>query len=147
MRKEIKKTVTSNTIWFIILCLVIITAYLGLSGYIKIKRMQSRDQVGKLLACTENCEKIGIAIELYKDDHQGKFPDKIMKLYPKYMKEIPNCPAAGYDTYSDSYKTERDNELYSFYCKGTYHNTVGTPTDYPRYDSSSGLHIKPEEFN
>ena len=29
---------------------------------------------------------------MYADDHDGRYPDKLNQLTPKYMREIPICP-------------------------------------------------------
>jgi hypothetical protein len=54
--------------------------------------------------CEDNCKKIGTALEMYSTDNSGRYPEKMDYLIPAYLSKIPDCPAAGKDTYSAGYQ-------------------------------------------
>ena len=58
---------------------------------------------GVFTACKSNCKNIGTALEMYSTDWEGKYPSDMASLIPNYLKVIPECPAAGTDTYSRFY--------------------------------------------
>lgn len=59
---------------------------------------------GPFTACRSNLKNIGKALEMYSTDWDGHYPPELSTLVPTYLKEIPLCPGAGLDTYSDSYE-------------------------------------------
>ena len=136
----------SGMIWIIIFVLLVGICYYLFINYM---RYLSRKQHQKYLVCGDNCEKIFEALETYSIDNDGKYPEKLTDLCPKYLKTIPTCPAAGYDTYSDGYQWGTDPACYTFCCKGHHHRKVLTPPnipippDYPRFNSTTGLKMKP----
>ncbi len=99
---------------------------------------------GQFNQCQANCKNIGAALELYKDDNGGQYPNSLSRLTPDYIREIPTCSSAGNDTYSESYVSWTDpphsnNSRYTFYCYGTNHSALGVPMNFPRYTSSGDL--------
>ncbi|MCD4786252.1 MAG: ankyrin repeat domain-containing protein [Candidatus Eremiobacteraeota bacterium] len=92
----------------------------------------------KYTDCAVNCKRIGTALEEYARDHDGKYPEKIEILKGQYLEQIPSCPSAKKNTYSDSYKISSDNELFTFYCSGHHHKNIGIKPNYPQYNSSYG---------
>ena len=143
------KTKYSGVTWIIILIFLLAGSYSLLGGYM---RHQQRMQVRKYLICADNCKKIGTALEAYKDDNDGKYPEKLTDLSPKYLKTIPTCPAAGYDTYSEGYQWGTDPACYTFCCKGHHHKKITVPPDkplppdYPHFNSTTGLSMKPRHY-
>ena len=94
--------------------------------------------------CQSKCRNIGAALELYRGDNEGSYPDSLSRLTPDYISEIPTCPSSGDDTYSESYTSRndsarREDSRYTFYCRGTNHSAVNVPMNFPRYTSSGGL--------
>lgn len=57
-------------------------------------------------ACLENLKSISAAVSMYQCDWAGKYPSDLSRVVPKYLAGIPNCPAAGRDTYSATYKVD-----------------------------------------
>jgi hypothetical protein len=89
--------------------------------------------------CCSNERMLCTALELYSLDNNDQYPDKLNKLVPGYIEQIPVCPAAGADTYSSSYKVSAKRDSYSFYCKGANHTSIGVKPDYPKYSKNQGL--------
>ncbi|MCD4786254.1 MAG: ankyrin repeat domain-containing protein [Candidatus Eremiobacteraeota bacterium] len=88
--------------------------------------------------CIWNCMKIGRALEIYSNDHDGHYPPALSLLLPKYLKSIPTCPAAKTDTYSSTYNTTSNAEAFTFYCMGHHHREVGFEPNFPQYNSING---------
>ena len=57
----------------------------------------------------------------------------------QYLKEMPTCPAAGRDTYSESSWGEFGPAAYTIICGGHHHAGGGQGENYPQYTSSWGL--------
>lgn len=93
---------------------------------------------GQYCACCSFTRDIGVAIDLYKDDN-GYYPANMAMLKPKYLKDIPTCPAAGKDTYSRSYVVSSGAQAFTVYCNGSYHSNMKIPMNYPQYDSHEGM--------
>lgn len=96
---------------------------------------------GQATACISNMKNIGTALEMYSTDNSGHYPDSLTKLTPDYLRIIPTCPAAGKQTYIDSYQVSQNPDAYTFYCIGDNHSDAGIPENHPRYDSSNGIDI------
>gem|GEM_PF-2769770 len=87
--------------------------------------------------CMGNLKRIAVAIELYSVDCCGRYPFSLSALTPVYIPMIPPCPAAGYDTYSSTYRYNPDH--YFFMCSGTHHAEARVPENFPEYDSFRGV--------
>mgnify|MGYP001009339284 CR=1 FL=1 len=72
---------------------------------------------------------------MYSTDYDGRYPKTISLLTPNYLRVIPNCPTAGKDTISASYELGVNLEVFTIYCQGNHHKSVGLPTNYPQYSS------------
>ncbi len=103
---------------------------------------------GRMSGCPSNLKNIGIALEMYSTDNDGRYPERIQALTPNYLKTLPTCPAADRDTYSASYQTgpeapgndERYLDFYRIACQGENHRATRGPGDYPAYDGLRGLY-------
>ena len=91
---------------------------------------------GQHTACKSNLKNIGTACEMWSVDHQGRYPETMAELKPDYLRMIPTCPAAGKDTYSDTYKSKTNPDYYEFHCGGDHH---GSGEAYPNYNAIQGL--------
>lgn len=134
------KNVPVNGAW----ALVIFMFFAWTGIYIASPGLMRARAHGQFTQCQSNCKNIGAALELYKDDNRGQYPDSLSRLTPDYIREIPACSSAGDDTYSESYVSRTDpphsnNSRYTFYCQGTNHSAVNVPMNFPRYTSSGGL--------
>jgi hypothetical protein len=104
---------------------------------------------GHLTACKSNLKNIGTAMEMYSTDWSGKYPvgggSTMTLLTPKYLKVIPECPAAGTSTYRAAFGTDGGynspnfDDYYFIQCSGSNHTVVSVPPGYPQYDGISGL--------
>lgn len=93
--------------------------------------------LGQLTACKSNLKNIATGLEMYSTDFEGKYPDSLAKLSPDYLKVVPDCPAAGSDTYSGSYKVSTSPDTYAFACSGNHHRQPAE--NLPAYNSEEGL--------
>lgn len=100
---------------------------------------------GQLTNCKSNLKNIGTAMEMYSTDYSGKYPTSMALLTPKYLKTIPECPAAGRISYEATfgqgvaYNSNNFQEYYFIECKGDHHANVSVPENYPQYDGIQGL--------
>lgn len=88
--------------------------------------------------CRQNMKHIATACEMYSTDYFGRFPTSLQRLVPKYMLELPICPAAGEDTYSKSFQSASKPDYYTLSCKGGHHRQAGVPVELD-YVHMSGL--------
>lgn len=94
----------------------------------------------KAFRCESNLRNIFIAIELYSADHRGNCPGKLEQLTPDYLFKMPECPAAGKDTYTSSYSLKKDStgEYYILFCSGNNHANAGYGKNFPCYEYKLG---------
>ena len=95
--------------------------------------------------CRSNVFDLANAIGRYADDHHGHCPAKLEDLVPKYLRELPQCPAAKAQMYD--YQLKRGTkpgkgvmvDTFTICCKGYNHTRAEIPADYPRYSSIDGV--------
>ncbi len=105
--------------------------------------VKARSQ-GQLTACKSNQKNLATALEMYSTDYSGYYPKDLKPLISgQYLRQIPTCPAAQADTYSQSYEVATQPDMFSFCCKGEHHRGAGIPADYPRYNAMEGLSERP----
>lgn len=98
-------------------------------------RAKSRSQ---LTGCQSNLRNIGNALEMYNVDYKGRYPADFTVLTPNYIKTIPECPAAGSNTYSSSYAVFTVPDSFEIGCNGNNHGGF-VPANYPQFNSVQGL--------
>lgn len=119
-----------SLIWLV--SAVLLAAWVG--------RVSSPDTVDNLEACRSNLKNIGTAMEMYSTDWSGKYPPKLDMLVPKYLSQIPVCPAAGFVTYRMEYGPNSPHndrgfeDYYYLYCAGEFHEKAGVPVNQPGFD-------------
>lgn len=108
--------------------------------------LEKQNSIKKVGQCFINLSKIAVALENYVEDHDGKLPANLRELVPEYLQEVPHCPAAGTDTYSESFHIiEKESEnpeqprVYVIYCKGFNHKDAGLGNDSPRFEKGRGI--------
>lgn len=100
---------------------------------------------GQLTACKSNLKNIGTGCEMWATDYNGEYPKTLDQLAPDYLLRLPICPAAGEQTYVQSYSSqpakpgEPWSGTYKVYCSGEHHSELGVPANFPQYNSVSGL--------
>lgn len=123
---------------------VVLSPLAGLS--VAIQSTLRRQEQAKAFECRENLALLGRALEAYARDHQGAFPSRLGELSPTYLGDLPRCPAAGADTYSTNYLSDRyekwnsASSFCSVRCQGDYHRKAGWASDEPVYSSETGLY-------
>lgn len=96
-------------------------------------------------SCQQNCKNLSTGLEMYASDHQGHYPGNLSELVTgqfKYLGKIPQCPAAAEDTYSASYRMNREPDRFSLCCSGHHHGNLA-PAQFPSYSSEKGLRFSP----
>lgn len=95
-------------------------------------------------------------MELYSQDHDGKYPLTLTALVPKYLDKMPECnfsrpgsyrlvtgPGVGYNNgelRQDGTRAEPFSHYYLIWCEGDrHHRATGVPVNYPQYDGIRGL--------
>ena len=84
---------------------VLICAYLVVLPYTSWlyegRRARAR---GRVSACMQRLDDIGLGIRGYAAEHDGNWPGSLAQLEPRYMTQIPRCPNASsdLDTYAYS---------------------------------------------
>jgi hypothetical protein len=91
---------------------------------------------GRFTHCCGNLKKIGIALEEYAKQHNGRYPDALPRLTPAYLRKIPHCPVSRNSVYE--YVHSSKPEAYTVYCLGDYHSPMSRRNS-PKYDSIQGL--------
>lgn len=67
-------------------------------------------------ACLRNLKVVTQALESYRQEHSGSFPDQLSQLRPDYLKVLPDCPDSGHDSYSSGYQVSADHRSYTLKC-------------------------------
>ena len=103
--------------------------------------LRAKDQ-GQFTHCKSNLKNLATALEMYSSDNGGRYPKRLEEVTPKYLKELPTCPA-GQSAYSN-YQSSQLPDAFSFSCVGNHHATVlkayGVLSDnFPAYTSERGL--------
>ena len=66
--------------------------------------------------CYCNVENMGWALKRYAAEHKGAYPAQLNALAPRYIKQLPRCPARGAASYAGLYKTSKNMSSYEFGC-------------------------------
>jgi prepilin-type N-terminal cleavage/methylation domain-containing protein len=94
---------------------------------------------GRLSGCQSNLRALATQLQLYANDNETKYPSTLTILIPKYIRAIPECPAAAIDTYTAGYATSIEQTVFTICCKGKNHELTNLGEDEPYYDMVSGL--------
>lgn len=89
----------------------------------------------RLHLCQKNLESISYAVSGYAAAHGGHPPARLQQLVPRYLSEVPTCPAAGIDTYTGGYIVA--GKRYTNYCLGHNHKPLA-PANFPRFGAEVG---------
>lgn len=130
---------------FTLIELMIVIAIIAILAAILVPNFIRARAQGQLTACKSNLKNMGTAMEMYSTDWSGKYPTDRNQLTPNYLKTIPECPAAGTDTYNMTsgtgavYNTQSYQDYYFISCSGNNHLPVSVPANYPQYNGIVGL--------
>ena len=138
---------------FTLIELMIVIAIIAILAAILVPNFIRARAQGQLTACKSNLKNIGTAMEMYSTDWSGKYPSAstdMALLTPNYLKTIPECPAAGTNSYVAAYGSSAlgngDNNYVDYYivsCSAGFHAPVAVPGAYPKYNGISGLIERP----
>lgn len=86
--------------------------------------------------CQMDLKNISTALEMWADDHNGSYPDKLQDIEaPEYLHKLPSCPAKG--VYK--YRHVATPEGYYIECSQNAHANIGISGNFPAYSSEDGL--------
>ena len=108
---------------------------------IEVAEFKTKLDEGDLQSCSSNLKNLATAAEMWSTDNNGRYPANASQLTPNYLKTIPTCNAAGKDTYSESYTSKAQPDMFTFVCSGKHHAGTGVAEDFPRYNATEGLII------
>jgi hypothetical protein len=107
------------------------------------------------MGCEYKLKQIADAIELYAKDNNGKYPEKLQDISPKYMVKIPRCIDPLKSKWAEAiYKKREDFNFDDYYyekfddppkfvliCRSNYHKRLLKDDTYriPMYDSNRGI--------
>ncbi|MEW6280071.1 MAG: prepilin-type N-terminal cleavage/methylation domain-containing protein [Candidatus Eremiobacterota bacterium] len=129
---------------FTLIELMIVIAIIAILAAILVPNFIKARAQAQLSGCKSNLKNIGTALEMYSTDFGGHYPPSLDELEPNYMKEIPDCPSFGDDTYKAGYVSASVPDAYTVVCSGANHKGAGiTVADYPQYNSTQGLVERP----
>jgi hypothetical protein len=103
--------------------------------------LMHRVEQRRLRACQENLKAIATACEI-DSIIPGRYPYRLEQILAEYFEtvvKIPNCPAAGKDTYSLGFQSASNPDAFSICCTQHNHAALGVPPNYPQYCNVSGL--------
>ncbi|MBI2267106.1 MAG: hypothetical protein HYU64_18420 [Armatimonadetes bacterium] len=90
-----------------------------------------------LEGCVKNLKDIAAALSIYGSDHKGAYPPALSALVPSYFEKLPECPSAGRDTYTPSYRgvpSGSDAAQVTLFCRGEFHRACSNAANSPRFD-------------
>lgn len=94
---------------------------------------------GHLAVCKMNLQMLATALKDWAADHNGRYPDKLADLTPRYLKQAVSCSAKQReDTYSSKYRKTVSPDHFVLQCTIS-HSKAGVGEGVPAYDSSFGL--------
>lgn len=95
--------------------------------------------MGQMTACSSNQKNLATGLEMYASDYAGLYPRKLGDVRPDYLRQIPTCPSAKADTYSETYQVSTKPDSFTFYCRGHHHQKAGLGPNLPSYSTETGL--------
>ncbi|MBS2037183.1 hypothetical protein JST97_19505 [bacterium] len=93
-------------------------------------------EAGTEQRCSDNLQLLLSSLSKYSKDHQARFPDKLEELVPRYLSELPKCPADG-SSYTRYSSLAHEPERAVLICSYPGHNLA--PPDYLVLSSDRGL--------
>lgn len=113
----------------------VLVAALLLLGFWHIGQSRSGEAQRDFENCVSNIKRIALAADLYSNSPgvYGRYPTSLKQLTPHLLSTVPTCPSARQDTYSASYRSQSNPDVFTLYCRGNNHPLVASPNE-PRYE-------------
>lgn len=124
---------------FTLIELMIVIGIIAILAAILVPNFLRARAMGQLTACKSNLRNIATGIEMYAVDNGARYPGTLAVLTPNYLKTIPSCPTATVDTYSASFTSGADPDIFNLFCEGSFHIQLSLPADHPVWNSEVGL--------
>ncbi|MGE0490338.1 MAG: hypothetical protein AB7S38_14110 [Vulcanimicrobiota bacterium] len=105
------------------------------AGRVVSPNLQRYHAQGELAGCRANLEHLAQALEAFHRD-RGYYPASLDELMDGYLKAVPDCPAAGLETYRAGY--HRESEGFVLACHGHHHGNSQLAPNFPQYSSKLG---------
>lgn len=97
---------------------------------------------GNQIECRSHLHNLDAAIHNFQQDN-GKLPDSLDHLVPKYLSVVPECPSRNRYILKSSAELagneQPDDKRWELQCLGEGHLSEGIPSGYPRLSSHEGL--------
>lgn len=109
--------------------------------------MRSRAR-GQAVSCKHTMMNIGVALDMYSTDNNGRYPTALRALVPQYLKQLPVCASSGEDSYSPGYTSffrggpGLGESTFTVVCRGWNHSSADYGANFPQYTSSNGLRLR-----
>jgi len=98
------------------------------------RKHEARQQA---VECRENVRRIADAVDDYYDRRKSVYPGQVNALIPKYLEELPRCPAAGENEREIYvYQVDMHEVNYTIYCNGQRHQEADLGKNEPRYSAA-----------
>ena len=124
--------------------IMIVIAIISILSTIMLPNMVRARSQGRLTGCTTNMKNIATAVETYSTGNGSRYPTSLQQLPPRYIQTIPTCPSAGKnDPYLSGFASASNPDAYSLVCTGNHHGELNIPSNFPQYESSTGLLTRP----
>ncbi|MFP4496675.1 MAG: prepilin-type N-terminal cleavage/methylation domain-containing protein, partial [Vulcanimicrobiota bacterium] len=88
---------------FTLIELMIVIAIIAILAAILVPNFLRARAQGQYTACASNLRNVATALEMYATDHTGRYPADLGDIKPDYLRQVPECPSAGDDTFTDAY--------------------------------------------
>lgn len=122
----------------IVIAIIAILAGVLIPNYV---RARSKSQ---LTACQAGLKSIATALEVYATENSGHFPNSLTALTPNYLKAMPTCASVHSDTYSTTFISGSNPDLFTMVCGTLGHTGAGVNLpNYPQFTSVQGLIEQP----
>lgn len=114
--------------------------FLG-SGVARSAKIDAESEV--VAACKENLEVLAGALERFRAEHGGQYPENLGLLIPRYLEELPTCPPPRLNVdllpeETRSYAYQTTGTAYTVACVGDDHGGRTLP-GFPQYRSGVGV--------
>jgi len=129
---------------FTLIELMIVISIISILMIVLLPNMVRMRAEARVQGCCDNMHHLAIALESYSAENSTHYPTALSLITPKYISVIPTCASSGSnEQYVAGYSAQSNPDEFTIMCRGTFHNDIHIPSDYPQYTPHSGLRRKP----